>query len=821
MTKSSFLSAARVLGVLLVIAVAFTFIPFFGASGQSHAEDYTEYSPLETIVLEDEYAAMTEEELGVLPVGQYKISIPGVGYLCYEDVTDADNNKPLTVSETYEGDTFAIVYQTTDPVKTAYTISAGDEVYTAVGVGDRSISMGGKPVCNNYRTTYSYLNSTSGKYPTTQDNSVTMRWYFEDNGDGTYKFLLHDTSDPYASNSWIYYACWDAENAQIVMTRDIYLERDGRTPANFKVEMTQRGTTQFTQYISYGGKIALRLPPNIEAKAGLTPQRGQKWANDVEKAYRYFIDLTDFVAYDNIIVKAFSNTTYMAYVTAGYNVITASYSATDNEFGGVNNWYVDDIKELVQRGEEANDWNFCILHEMGHMFDTNRDWRFETECQTDFKLAYCLYRGGAAATPSEFRAKDVFTYDNIEECYRIMGGDFTKTQHYDFYGAAYKLMMMQKAIGWKPVYQTFHWFSANARLDYSDPDKVSIPYQNYQRFQLFIDKISEYSGVDCQNTFFSKTDWAVFMQYYGDPDAVIPGQEPPDDGAELIKVSPLYGQIENWSRKTYFIVGIESTANADMFAKLKNKTYTMKVTLKDETTGIGYVIDPYHFDAPGDEFYGSDFLRLNFCNNGVEPMPGHEYTLKLEIFEGETRKFVGTSAEGAFCSTNDAFNNNGAIMPSRPKYDVTILCAEHTPEVMPAVEPTCGQDGLTEGSRCAVCGEILVPQEVIPATGEHQYVDAVTPPTATERGYTTHTCSVCGDSYVDNYVDPTGILYGDVNGDGIVNKKDSLSLKKFLADSFYEIDLDAADVTGDGSVNKKDSLRLKQYLAGWDVVLGA
>ena len=63
-------------------------------------------------------------------------------------------------------------------------------------------------------------------------------------------------------------------------------------------------------------------------------------------------------------------------------------------------------------------------------------------------------------------------------------------------------------------------------------------------------------------------------------------------------------------------------------------------------------------------------------------------------------------------------------------------------------------------------------------------------------------------------------LYGDVNGDGSVNKKDSLALKKYLADSTYPIDLTAADVNDDGAVNKKDSLRLKQYLAGWEVTLG-
>ena len=41
-------------------------------------------------------------------------------------------------------------------------------------------------------------------------------------------------------------------------------------------------------------------------------------------------------------------------------------------------------------------------------------------------------------------------------------------------------------------------------------------------------------------------------------------------------------------------------------------------------------------------------------------------------------------------------------------------------------------------------------------TNNCSYVDTVTAPTCTEGGYTTHTCSVCGFSYVDNYTDALG-----------------------------------------------------------------
>ncbi len=46
----------------------------------------------------------------------------------------------------------------------------------------------------------------------------------------------------------------------------------------------------------------------------------------------------------------------------------------------------------------------------------------------------------------------------------------------------------------------------------------------------------------------------------------------------------------------------------------------------------------------------------------------------------------------------------------------------HTEEVLSAKEATCEENGLTEGKKCSICGEILVAQITIPSKG-HNYVD--------------------------------------------------------------------------------------------------
>lgn len=139
------------------------------------------------------------------------------------------------------------------------------------------------------------------------------------------------------------------------------------------------------------------------------------------------------------------------------------------------------------------------------------------------------------------------------------------------------------------------------------------------------------------------------------------------------------------------------------------------------------------------------------------------------------------------------------------------------------------------------------------------YTPQVTAPTCTERGYTTYTCS-CGNSYVEDYVEATGhsygqwmvtrqptvtetgeerrdcencdhfetreipqlaeqILFGDVNGNGVINVQDRLVLTRYLAGwSGYPasaIDFEAADVNEDGRVNTLDRLILTRFLAQW------
>lgn len=66
-------------------------------------------------------------------------------------------------------------------------------------------------------------------------------------------------------------------------------------------------------------------------------------------------------------------------------------------------------------------------------------------------------------------------------------------------------------------------------------------------------------------------------------------------------------------------------------------------------------------------------------------------------------------------------------------------------------ESTCTEEGVMTFT--CDCGNSYT--QPIPKA-EHQYHSAVTEPDCTHMGYTTHTCTVCGSSYQDSFVDATG-----------------------------------------------------------------
>ena len=135
--------------------------------------------------------------------------------------------------------------------------------------------------------------------------------------------------------------------------------------------------------------------------------------------------------------------------------------------------------------------------------------------------------------------------------------------------------------------------------------------------------------------------------------------------------------------------------------------------------------------------------------------------------------------------------------------------------------PDCVNGGYTTYT-CTVCGNSYVADETT-ALG-HTYDGVETAPDCVNDGYTTYTCTACGDSYVADETTALGHDYDnacdvDCNTCGVLRE---------VADHVYDSDTDAdcnecgfvrevitlGDVDGNGKVNNRDLGLVQRYLNG-------
>ena len=81
----------------------------------------------------------------------------------------------------------------------------------------------------------------------------------------------------------------------------------------------------------------------------------------------------------------------------------------------------------------------------------------------------------------------------------------------------------------------------------------------------------------------------------------------------------------------------------------------------------------------------------------------------------------------------------------------------HAEESISGKSATCTEEGLSEGSKCSVCGETVVEQQVIPAKGHTEAIDAAVAATCTSDGLTEGKhCSECNEVLVAQQTVPGG-----------------------------------------------------------------
>lgn len=147
-----------------------------------------------------------------------------------------------------------------------------------------------------------------------------------------------------------------------------------------------------------------------------------------------------------------------------------------------------------------------------------------------------------------------------------------------------------------------------------------------------------------------------------DANANLPVTAPKEPTSTItINVGPsVYGQWENWGGKTNALVGITAGENGMLNSLLMNGvadgTYTMKLTLTDETAGKTYIIPEYFFDTPNIEIYAASpwFFRFAFTEYNIPLVVGNAYTIAMEVYKGEQLLYTGSTPEGQFSDWSKA-----------------------------------------------------------------------------------------------------------------------------------------------------------------------
>lgn len=147
-----------------------------------------------------------------------------------------------------------------------------------------------------------------------------------------------------------------------------------------------------------------------------------------------------------------------------------------------------------------------------------------------------------------------------------------------------------------------------------------------------------------------------------------------------------------------------------------------------------------------------------YCNATLEVVAlplGHEYTSEVTTPATCIAEGVQTyTCHREGCS--DFYTEGLPLVP-------------HTLTVHAKKEPACTENGMKAHSTCSVCNgfftgagtslEETAEDDLVILATNHTYEAVVTAPACTEGGYTTHTCTKCGDSYTDTQTNAVGHAY--------------------------------------------------------------
>lgn len=197
--------------------------------------------------------------------------------------------------------------------------------------------------------------------------------------------------------------------------------------------------------------------------------------------------------------------------------------------------------------------------------------------------------------------------------------------------------------------------------------------------------------------------------------------------------------------------------------KIPDKVLTISTNAFSDCTKLKSITIPNRVKAIGDYvFFNCDSLKSVTLGNNVKSIGDHTFGFCENLVSLTIPKGVTEIGKGAFenCTSlaekgtvyycgSDAQWNQITIKAENDALESATV-NNHNYNWVVDKQPTCAATG-TRHEACVLCGATRSNGTVIPPTKKHTYKDTVVRPTASEDGYTIHTCTVCGDKYRDNF----------------------------------------------------------------------
>ncbi|MGA3008192.1 MAG: hypothetical protein ABSE59_09905 [Opitutaceae bacterium] len=209
--------------------------------------------------------------------------------------------------------------------------------------------------------------------------------------------------------------------------------------------------------------------------AAFTSTNYDRWLAHLDNVYFEYADLVGGVPYGGAKIGVLSTYQYCGGWAVDGNPIQWTEAYVSGELATCN---------------AGDNWSFGIMHEIGHDFDIG-GWNWAPEFFANFKM----YHGVEVLNANVFMNNVWYVGPQLATYYETDSpASYSKTiaqGQFSYDALIYCFIRIKNQIGWAPFKSTFRYYLSSG----------AAPARHIDNFNLFLDKLTAYSGYDVRSTF--------------------------------------------------------------------------------------------------------------------------------------------------------------------------------------------------------------------------------------------------------------------------------------------------------------------------------